>query len=285
MEELIYSYYDNELVIKFILIERKVKDLKHLMSIEFKKALSIKFFIVSLILIFLPLIVVLPIINGSYSFFRPIEVHSELISSSAISLLFPILLIPLYAGSYANEKKDNFLLYVKPRTILSNYVLAKGLVNAIVTFAVAFLMIFIPFVFIQYIDPALNIIEYTKEFYQPVSVGTFEFLAEKSILLYGVGYALWVAINGVLYSTIAYLLSISFKNKFVALSIPFLWWFIMNFVTGILRIEIFSPVFTVFPFAIDAQPIWTIFVPFTILVFSIVGMIAFIKTKKKVWDD
>lgn len=259
--------------------------MKHLISIELKKAFSLKFLIVSLILIFLPLIVVLPMINGSYMFFRPIEVHSELISGSAIALLFPILLIPLYAGSYANEKKDNFLLYVRPRTMLSNYVVAKGLVNAIVTFAVAFLMIFIPFVFIQYIDPALNIIKYTTEFYDPVSVGTFEFLAEKSILLYGIGYSLWVAINGALYTTIAYLLSICFKNKFVALSIPFLWWFIMNFVTAILGIEMFSLVYTVFPFTITAQPIWTVFVPFTILVLVIIGLTALIKTKSKVWDD
>lgn len=255
------------------------------MSIEFKKALSIKFLIVSLILIFLPLIVVLPIINGSYTFFEPIEVHAQLISSSAIALLFPILLIPLNAGSYANEKKDNFLLYVRPRTMLSNYVVAKGLVNAIVTFAVAFLMIFIPFVFIQYIDPALNIIQYTTDFYQPPSAGTFGFLAEKSILLYGIGYSLWVAINGALYATIAYLLSICFKNKFVALSIPFLWWVIMNFVTAVLGIEMFSPVYTVFPFTITAQPIWTIFVPFTILILVIIGLMAFIKTESKVWDD
>ena len=255
------------------------------MSIEFKKALSIKFLIVSLILIFLPLIVVLPIINGSYTFFEPIEVHAQLISSSAITLLFPILLIPLNAGSYANEKKDNFLLYVRPRTMLSNYVVAKGLVNAIVTFTVAFLMIFIPFVFIQYIDPALNIIQYTTDFYQLPSAGTFGFLAEKSNLLYGIGYSLWVAINGALYTTIAYLLSICFKNKFVALSIPFLWWVIMNFVTAVLGIEMFSPVYTVFPFTITAQPIWTVFIPFMILIIVAVLLLEYIKTSRKVWVD
>src|SRR5699024_11775343 len=62
------------------------------------------------------------------------------------------------------------------------------------------------------------------------------------IFLYGVLYSLWVAINGALYTTVAYLLSISIKNRFVALTIPFLWWFIMNFITGILGIEAFSPV-------------------------------------------
>jgi len=238
-----------------------------------------------MILIFLPLIVVTPIINGSYLFFRPIEVHSQIISSSAISLLFPILLVVLYAGSYANERKDNFLLYVKPRTILTKYILAKGLVNGIITFIVAFLMIFVPFLFIQYIDPFLNIIQYETKFYEPVSVGTFEFLAERSVLLYGVVYSLWVAINGVLYVTLAYLLSICVNNRFVALSVPFLWWFIMNFVTGVLGIERFSPIFSVFPFSITAQPIWTVFIPFVVIILSIVGLIIYIKSKEFIWND
>lgn len=259
--------------------------MKHLISIELKKALSIKFFIVSMVLIFGPLIVVTPIINGSYLFFRPIEVHSQLISSSAITLLFPIFLVVLYANSYANEKKENFLLYVKPRTNISKYVLAKGFVNAIVTFIVAFLMIFIPFVFVQYIDPALSIIQYETTFYEPVSVGTFEFLAERSILLYGVVYSLWVAINGVLYVSVAYLLSICIKNRFVALSVPFLWWFIMNFVTGVLGIEKFSPIFSVFPFSIATQPIWTVFVPFVVSILAIISLYVYIKSKEIVWND
>ncbi|MFB7305265.1 ABC transporter permease [Heyndrickxia sporothermodurans] len=259
--------------------------MKHLISIELKKALSIKFFIVSMVLIFGPLIVITPIINGSYSFFRPIEVHAQLISSSSISLLFPIFLVALYANSYANEKEENFLLYVKPRTNISKYVLAKGFVNATVTFIVAFLMIFIPFVFVQYIDPALSIIQYETTFYQPVSVGTFEFLAERSVLLYGLVYSLWVAVNGVLYVSVAYLLSICIKNRFVALSVPFLWWFIMNFVTGVLGIESFSPIFSVFPFLIATQPIWTAFIPFAIIILTIVSLCIYIKSKEIVWND
>lgn len=259
--------------------------MKHLISIELKKALSLKFFIVSMILIFLPLVVITPVINGAYLFFRPIEVHSQIISSSAISLLFPILLVVLYANSYANEKKDNFLLYAKPRINLTNYIIAKGFANAIVTFIVAFLMIFIPFLFIQYIDPVLHIIHYETQYYEPVSVGTFEFLAERSTLLYGVVYSLWVAINGVLYVTLAYLLTICIKNRFVALSVPFLWWFIMNFVTGVLGIERFSPIFSVFPFSITAQPIWTVFVPFVVIVLAVVGLVVYIRSKEIVWND
>lgn len=263
----------------------RVNQLKQLIASELKKALSLKLILFSMALIFLPLIIVIPIMNGSYIFFEPLEVHSQLFSSSAIALLFPILLVPLFAGSYANEKKDNFLLYVKPRVKLTDYILAKGLVNGIVTLVVAFLMIFIPFLFIEYLDPILNMIQYERDFYEPVSVGTFGFLAEKSELLYGGVYSLWVAINGALYVTIAYLLSICMANRFVALTIPFLWWFIMNFVTGILGIEAFSPVYSVFPFLITAQPIWVIFIPFLILITSIVCLLILIKSKNKVWTE
>lgn len=259
--------------------------MKHLVSIELKKALNKRFFIISLALIFLPLIVILPIINGSFEFHRAIEVHSQLLSSSPIVLLFPILLMPLYASSYANEKKDNYLEYVRSRTNISEYIFVKGLVNAILTFIIAFLMIFIPFLFIQYIDPMIGYIHYETEFFNPVSIGTFEVVAQNSVLLYGIVYSLWVAINGALYTTIAYLFTICFKNKFVALSMPFLWWFIMNFVTAILTIENFSPIYTVFPFSITTQPIWTIFIPFIFLILFIIGLIMHIKKTRKVWDD
>lgn len=263
----------------------RVDKLKHLIFSEFKKALSVRFFLFSMVLIFLPLIVVIPIINGSYQFFRPLEVHSQLLSSSAIALLFPILLVPLFSGSYANEKKNNFLLYVKPRVRLTDYLFAKGLVNGIVTLIVVFSMIFIPFMFIKYLDLFFNVIQYEADYYEPVSVGTFEFLAEKSVFLYGVVYSIWVAINGALYVTVAYLFSILIKNRFVALTIPFLWWFIMNFITGILGIESFSPVYSVFPFLITSQPVWVVFVPFITLIVAIIGLLIFIKSKNKVWVE
>ncbi len=262
-----------------------MKNLKHLIYIELKKALNKRLFIISLSLIFLPIIIILPIINGTYIFHKAIDVHQQLFSSSPIPLLFPILIVPLYASSYANEKKDNYLQYIKPRTLISDYVLAKGVVNAFLTFAVAFFMIFIPFLFIQYIDPMIGYIHYETEFLNPVSIGTFEVVAQKSVFLYGIIYSLWVGLNGAFYTTIAYLFTICLKNKFVALFIPFLWWFIMNFVTAILWIERFSPVFTVFPFSITAQPMWTIFIPCAVLILIIATLITYIKKTRRVWND
>lgn len=262
-----------------------MRNLKHLISIELKKAQNKRFIFISLALIFLPLIIILPIINGSWAFNRAIDVHAQLLSSSPIPLLFPILLVPLYAGSYAKEKKDKYLQYVRPRTVISEYVLAKGFVNAIVTFVVVFLMIFIPFLFMQYIDPMVGYIHYETEALSNVSIGTFEVIAQKSVLLYGIVYSIWVGINGALYMTIAYLLTICLKNKFVALSMSFVCWFITSFVTAVLGIERFSPVFTVFPFSITAQPIWTIFVPFIMLILIMATLIVYIKKTRKVWND
>lgn len=257
--------------------------MKHLIKLEVKKALNRKFLIYSVILILFPLVVILTMVNGEYAFFRPIEVHSEILGS-VIALLFPLLLVPLNASSYADEKKDDFITYIKPRIYLKKYIVAKGIVNFGLTFIVGFLLIFIPFVFLQYIDPLFHFVIYIEGFYQPVSVGTFEFLTEHSYLTYGIVYSLWVGLNGALYASIAFLASIIINNKFIALSIPFVWYFVMNFVTAILGIEMFSPVFTIFP-NISAQPIWTIFVPFSVLVLIIIGKIVYIKSKKTIWVD
>src|SRR5699024_11685023 len=75
------------------------------------------------------------------------------------------------------------------------------------------------------------------------------------------------------------------KNRFVALTIPFLWWFIMNFITGILGIEAFSPVYSVFPFLITPQPFWVLCIPFLVLIVGIVCLLLLIKSKNKVWTE
>ncbi|MFH7519035.1 hypothetical protein, partial [Pseudomonas syringae group genomosp. 7] len=83
-------------------------------------------------------------------------------------------------------------------------------------------------------------------------------------LTYGLVYSFWVAINAVLYSVAAYVFTLIIKNNLLALSLPFLWYFIVDFAFAILGFPQYLMSSTVFPFNIEQQPIWTIFVPFTV---------------------
>lgn len=261
--------------------------MKHLLAVEWKKALTLNRILLCLVIIFIPTTVQFFYVKTGYTFYRPVEVHTEVVGS-LIALLFPIFFIILYSNNYADEKKDNFITYMKSRTRLSDYLLAKGIINAVLSFIVAFAMVFVSFVIIVYIEPLFNIIVYeTEDIIDSVSVGTFEIFLSYGTLTYGLVYSFWVAINAVLYSTAAYVLTLMIKNNFLAISLPFLWYFVVDFAIAILGFPQFSMTSTVFPFNIGVQPIWTIFVPFTVNVVILVSLILYINAnfQEKVYED
>ena len=100
----------------------------------------------------------------------------------------------------------------------------------------------------------------------PPGVSTFDQLLVYGPFVYGFIYSLWVGINGILYATLPLILCLILDHSFVALSIPFVWYQGMSFVSAVLGISKFAPLYTVFPYSIIQQELWTVFVPFPILV-------------------
>jgi hypothetical protein len=246
----------------------------HLIMVEGKKALTLNKLLLCLAIILLPTTFQFMYVSTGFMFYRPVEVHSEVVGG-VIALLFPILFIVLYSNSYANDIRDHFITYVKPRANLSNYLFSKGIFNALLTFLAAFSMVFVSFLFIVFIEPSFQIIHYENG--TGTSVGTFEIFLSHGTLTYGLIYSFWVGVNAALYSTLALVLTLIVRNSFLAMSLPFLWYFIMNFVAAILGHPEFSTVSTVFPFNIIQQPIWTIFIPFSIHLFILFLLISYVK--------
>lgn len=205
-------------------------------------------------------------IYKSYQFFLPTEVFEETLSGT-IPMLFPILAVLIFLPIFIAEYKDNYLTYVRTRASLKDYLLAVGFVNVMLTGFVFFLMTIVTFVLIRYVEPFFGLVNYT-----PLSEKThdvtnaFSFLVDIHPLLYAVLYAAWIGLNGAVYATLAYLLILSLEQVYLAISLPFVAYHIFNFVAGIMQAPQFSPISTVFPFNITEQPLWTVFVPFTVLI-------------------
>lgn len=236
-------------------------------KIELSKELSAR-----KILIYLAIILVAPLIQfltvyNTYQFFTPINVFEKTVSSIP-SMLFPALAILVYIPTFVSEYNNNFLTYTRPRIDLKKYLIVKGIVNAMLSGIALFLMIFITYILIRFIEPFFGIINYApmSQFNTKI-INTFSFVFGDNPLLYVLMYALWVGLNASLYATCAYILILSLENVFVAITIPFLMYHIFNFVSGILSSPEFSPLSTVFPFNIVAQPIWTVLVPFLTIAF------------------
>lgn len=245
--------------------------LKHQLYVELKRANTKRNLIIwAGIIILLPFIRFISI-KDAYQFFEPIEVFQEL-NASILPLLFPAIVVFLYLPSFIDEIKNNFIQHTRSRIHLYTYLLSKGLMNAFICGAVMFVMVFFSFLFSLYAVPNMNMVEFHQAgTYDVVPTVTFSQFLVYGNIAYGLIYSMWVALNAIVYATIAYLLILLLNNPFIAISAPFVFYHVFNFVTGVLQIPQFSPLSTIFPFNIQEQGIWTIFIPFTVLMIVLIG--------------
>ncbi|MGX4667945.1 ABC transporter permease [Cerasibacillus sp. JNUCC 74] len=249
---------------------------------EFKKTITLPHILLwTIFILLLPTIKYIQIING-YVFYRQLDIFLR-VNSDFIPLLFPLLVILVYTTNFIGEQKNNYLTYVCPRIPLNKYFYSKLIVNGCLSFTVAFLMIFIPFVFIMYIEPLLNITQLDNPNGNSIPVTTFEQLLVAGTLTYGVVYSLWIGINGMLYASFGLLLLMLSKKPLIALSFPFIYYLVFDFITQVLGAFQFSPSATLFPIAISQQPLWTVLIPFGLLL--IINIILVLLVRKKVNDS
>lgn len=250
--------------------------LGHQLKTEFKRVATWRQFIIwmSLILVF-PTIQFL-LIKDNYVFYRQLDLFLRL-NSNFIPLLFPIIMVLVNATNFVGEQKNHFIQYTRVRIPLSTYLFSKIIINAILSFSIAFLITFIPFVFSMYIEPLLGIVKLYPTEGNPIPYTTFEQLLFLGTFPYGIIYSLWVGLNGMMYATIALLLLMILKNPFIALSIPFMYYLLTNFITQAIGYDKFSPSNTIFPFSISQQPLWTVFVPFTLLCIVVIILGLYLK--------
>ncbi|KIP20168.1 ABC-2 family transporter protein [Anoxybacillus ayderensis] len=257
--------------------------LSNQLVVELKRAITKKnlFFWISIIVL-LPTVRFYMVKEG-YQFYEPIEVFHETVSG-IIPLLFPVIAIIIYLPSFLQEQRNKFITYTRTRVPLHIYITSKGLVNALLTGIVTFLLIFLPFLFIVYFEQKLGIIHYSpSNEHMRIPAVTFSQFLSHGALTYGLIYSSWVAVNGIVYSTIAFMLLLNVSNPFIALSIPFLFYHILNFVTGLFHVAIFSPLSTIFPFNIEQQPLWTVLVPFSFLLIVLAIVFVFSIRNENEW--
>ncbi|WJY26567.1 ABC transporter permease [Sporosarcina trichiuri] len=247
--------------------------------IELKKALSYNRLLIRLFIIGLPILIQFFIIKNGYTFSSSIEVFQRLLSGF-LPMIFPLLMILIYADSLVIERKENYLLYTRTRIWLPTYLLSKGIVNALLAFVISFILIFSTFLFAVYIEPGFSFIQYGGVA-NPATDTTFNQFLVLGTFTYGILYSSWVAINGMVYATLTYLLTLCIDNPFIALSIPFVWYQIMNFITAILSVPQFSPLSTIFPYNLTQQELWTVLLPFSILLLATVGLIILLMKRKR----
>ena len=244
--------------------------LKQQIGVEFKRIFTFNRVLTWFLIITVPAWIQYLIIKDGYSFTDNIDFYGRLLNGIG-AMVFPILVLFIFADTIIHERNNNYLTYTKIRIDFNTYLNAKIIVNALLSFGVSFLYAFLPFLFAQYINPDGG----TGDLHST----TFNQLLDYGPFVYGFIYSLWVGINGVLYATLPLILCLILNNSFVALSIPFVWYQGMSFVSAVLGIPKYAPLYTIFPYSITQQELWTVFVPFTILLITVIVSYVYLKKR------
>lgn len=252
--------------------------LKQQVGVEFKRIFTFNRVLTWVLIITLPVWIQFLIINDGYSFTDNIDLYGRLLNGIH-AMIFPILVLFVFADTIIYERNNNYLTYTKIRIDFNTYLNAKIIVNGFLSFGVLFLYAFLPFLFAQYINPQVAFISSVESSVNLPGTVTFDQLLVYGPFVYGFIYSLWVGFNGVLYATLPLILCLILDNSFVALSIPFVWYQGMSFVSAVLGISKFAPLYTVFPYSIIQQELWTVLVPFTILLITVIVCYVYLKKR------
>ncbi|MEK3955711.1 MULTISPECIES: ABC transporter permease [unclassified Psychrobacillus] len=252
--------------------------LKQQIGVEFKRIFTFNRVLIWFLIITLPVWIQFLIIQDGYSFTDNIDLYGRLLNGVS-AMIFPILILFVFADTIIHERNNNYLTYTKIRIDFNTYLNAKIIVNALLSFGVSFLFAFLPFVFVQYINPSFGFISDIGVSGNLPGTVTFDQLLVFGPFVYGLIYSIWVGLNGVLFATLPIILCLLLDNSFVALSIPFVWYQGLSFISAVLGIAKFAPLYTVFPYSIIQQELWTVFVPFSILL--VIVIVSYIYLKKR----
>ncbi|SES01909.1 hypothetical protein SAMN04487944_11549 [Gracilibacillus ureilyticus] len=234
------------------------------------------------------------IIQGSYQFRDNLDVFTFMLEG-VFPLILPLLATLIYAPSFANELKDRFIIYTRTRIEISRLFSIKFWTNFLLVLFSVFGYIIVLFIFAHYVVPAFDLAEHMD----PESYGlneetiiedtytrhTFTQLLEYGLWTYAVLYSLWLGLNAALFATIGFLCLALISNRFIALSIPTLVYLIGSYIiSSFPSTRNYTFTNSLFPYGYIQQPIWTAFVPFTILVLLSVIMLIVIKKRFYKWD-
>ncbi|MGG4046290.1 MULTISPECIES: hypothetical protein [Paenibacillus] len=223
--------------------------------------------------------------SKSWDFRDPLE-YFTFILNGALPITFPIIAVLIYVASFSGEVKDRFLVYTRIRRPIMETVYMKLAANIILTSLFFFGIIFISYLFAWYIEPHMNIANYDPTGFglteENIAEDTYNRYTFSQLIRYGtttyiILYSLWVSINAALYSSISFFLVLLIRNRFVALSLPYITYIISSLTLASLGWPAYRPSFALFPFDYQQSPIWTAFVPFLVLVFILVCLLFYVK--------
>ena len=200
------------------------------------------------------------------------------IGTELFTLLFPLLVVVPLCWNLYYERKDNFLLYVKPRVRMRKYLFAKWMAYAVGTLFIIVIPYITSAIFTIYVKAPIVAV------YQEQFSHVFQSAFIETPLLYATVLSLWRGVISLLVMTFGFVLAMYCKNVFVILTGPFMYFVLENFVLSVLRLEQYRLAVAYDFTAVTPSAVTTLSYitgPVTLLI-AIVCMAIILATKNKV---
>lgn len=169
------------------------------------------------------------------------------VGTESFSLLYPLFVVVPLCWNLYYERRNNFLLYVMPRTAMKKYLSAKWIAYALGVFGIIVIPYVLSAVFALYVKAP--IVPFTANSFAHIFQNTFI----EAPLLYALVLSCWRGVVGLLVMTLGFVLALYCKNVFVILTGPFMYSILENFVLSILRLERYRLIVSFDPTIINSQ--------------------------------
>lgn len=202
--------------------------------------------------------------------------------SGSLPLLFPVIVACFGCLTLTWRLSHGFVALTAVRTSIRADLARRALANAALVGAIFFSTVVVAAVVAFEVVSRAQLITFRPESmltypeglpFSPAQVrrsdlsnNTWSFLYAAGWPVYAVIYGAFVALAAAAWSSLCFLLVLVVANRYLALSVPFIVCEVANFLAALAGHPEFSPLSSVFPFNITAQPLWTAFVPVGVVI-------------------
>lgn len=266
-----------------IIFKLRGESMSNLIKLEFKRVFKSKNFYLALLISFILIgIVFYPLLEWKNEYdYVTAWLRSISMGKSYITLLFPLIVAIPYSYMLATEKKNNFFKYILVREDRRKYLISKAIVNAIS----GGLILLIPSIILL----ILCIINFGNPFDYPDVfrnyVDPFSVILKTNPLAYILMHSFWMFLQGMIWSTVCFAISLVSNNILLITAAPFLYHIINNFVLAILGMARFNTPNSFSPYLMSNTTLFTMMVqPIALIIFIICMTIYYRKSRENIYD-
>lgn len=189
---------------------------------------------------------------------------------SPVSVVLPLIAVGLYLVRFSRELSDRFVVNVRARLDVRRYLGTKAAATAATAFLFFFIYAFVAFVAMVYVLPPTGALRFDPT--GSVAADHFARFSELwsvSPLLYGLVYAVWCGLNGVVWALVGFIAVLLVPNKLLALAVPVASVLLLSVAANLVGFDLLAPYTLWILFGYIQAPPWTALAPMAVLLAAV----------------